>query len=383
MPAYERVLLTATLVAATAVVAIVRRRRARSSNEPEIDDVVGGGDDGECGLDLSRRVHRPIPIVDLSLPDAEIVAALTAACTYPGFFYLVGLPASTLPTAAAALEAARVFFRLPIETKRSIANDEAVQYRVRDSSGQTHFVPGSGNGWRAAGGDVHFATDLRESFNFGREALAPGEKELPYGNVWPDEQALPGFRAALLAHERQMLDLAVRLRRLLAQALGERADYFCEPGWFDRSTHQTGMVWYQPKLSQPQSGVFGIRPHADGGAFTLLFTDGSPGLHICPDKRRGASAEWVPVPARADALVVNLGTELERLSNGRFKATLHCVVNESGRERLSLPFFYETNIDAKIAPVPATLASGEPPRFAPATPEERLLAGLRLQGRRV
>lgn len=48
---------------------------------------------------------------------------------------------------------------------------------------------------------------------------------------------------------------------------------------------------------------------------------------------------------------------LERWSNGCFRATLHAVVNESRRERISLPFFYETNIDATIEPAVATTAS--------------------------
>eukprot|EP01043_Picozoa_sp_COSAG02_P124384 COSAG02_NODE_61451_length_268_cov_0.923077_1_plen_35_part_10 len=30
--------------------------------------------------------------------------------------------------------------------------------------------------------------------------------------------------------------------------------------------------------------MFSIRPHADGGIFTILANDGEPGLHICPGK---------------------------------------------------------------------------------------------------
>ena len=66
---------------------------------------------------------------------------------------------------------------------------------------------------------------------------------------------------------------------------------------------------------------------------------------------------WIPVPPRPNSLVVNLGGELERWSNGRFKATLHCVVNETGRERFSLPFFYEPNLDAQVAPLPSTVSA--------------------------
>jgi isopenicillin N synthase-like dioxygenase len=47
---------------------------------------------------------------------------------------------------------------------------------------------------------------------------------------------------------------------------------------------------------------------------------------------------WIPVPPRPGALVVNLGSELERWSNGRFKATLHCVVNDSELAELHNPY---------------------------------------------
>ncbi len=54
--------------------------------------------------------------------------------------------------------------------------------------------------------------------------------------------------------------------------------------------------------------TFSIRPHADGGIFTILANDGEPGLHICPGKELAPSERiWIPVPPRAGSLVVNLG----------------------------------------------------------------------------
>ena len=47
----------------------------------------------EDSIDLSRRdFSAPIPVVNLQLPEPELVAATTAACEHPGFFYLDGLP---------------------------------------------------------------------------------------------------------------------------------------------------------------------------------------------------------------------------------------------------------------------------------------------------
>ena len=57
---------------------------------------------------------------------------------------------------------------------------------------------------------------------------------------------------------------------------------------------------------------------------------------------------------------------------------MHCVVNETGRERFSLPFFYEPNLDAPIEPLKST---GDPiERYAqgPISPAQKLLRGLGL-----
>jgi hypothetical protein len=54
------------------------------------------------------------------------------------------------------------------------------------------------------------------------------------------------------------------------------------------------------------------------------------------------------------------------------------VVNETGRERFSLPFFYEPNIDAAVEPLPCT---GSPQgRWAggAVSPAQKLLRGLGL-----
>lgn len=352
-------------------------RRRLSVAAAERVHVVGGGDDGET-LDLSRRRHEPIPLVDLTQPLVRLVPQLRTACEYPGFFFLTGLPRSTLDAKDGALAAARRFFDQPLASKMKLANGPELQYRVRDTDGRFVPVPATGNGYRSVGGDAHFANDSRESFNVGREPLAPGE-DPPYANAWPVEATLPGFRGAVLAHQAEQVALAVQLRGLIALALGVDAGFFDRPGLFDRPTYQTGMVRYLEQRSDPSAGLFSIRPHADGGIFTLLFTDGEPGLHICPDKHVAPhKREWIAVQPRADAAIVNLGTELERWSNGRFRATLHAVVNESGRERISLPFFYETNIDATIEPL---CHDGERARFPPSSPAANLLAGVRASRR--
>ena len=56
----------------------------------------------------------------------------------------------------------------------------------------------------------------------------------------------------------------------------------------------------------------------------------------------------------ADAFVVNVGDMLLRLSNGRLLSTPHRVINATGQERYSVPFFFDPHVTATIAPIAGT-----------------------------
>ena len=67
-------------------------------------------------------------------------------------------------------------------------------------------------------------------------------------------------------------------------------------------------------------------PHQDSGFLTLLQTFDFEGLEI------QLEGEWYKVPVRKNTLVVNLGENFTEMSNGRFKATIHRVM-DIGKER--------------------------------------------------
>merc|ERR1719329_909744 len=100
------------------------------------------------------------------------------------------------------------------------------------------------------------------------------------------------------------------------------------------------------------------RAHTDWGPLTIL-RQGSPGLEVI------SGGEWWAVPALPGTFVVNVGDIMERLSNGRFKSTIHQIRRRAGTERISLPFFVAQAMDPSDNTFVAPICGGEAPKFAP------------------
>lgn len=65
------------------------------------------------------------------------------------------------------------------------------------------------------------------------------------------------------------------------------------------------------------------------------------------------NGHWIDAPALPQAtFTCNVGDYLQTLSSGRFVSTVHRVVNNSGRERYSLPFFFSPDPSARLKPIP-------------------------------
>jgi isopenicillin N synthase-like dioxygenase len=57
---------------------------------------------------------------------------------------------------------------------------------------------------------------------------------------------------------------------------------------------------------------------------------------------------------------------MKRWSNDRFRSTPHGVLNDSGRDRYSIAFFYSPNVDTVIECLPSCVGPDNPPRYPPA-----------------
>eukprot|EP00953_Heterococcus_sp_UTEX-ZZ885_P014683 8301-Heterococcus_DN1.PRE.2 len=76
---------------------------------------------------------------------------------------------------------------------------------------------------------------------------------------------------------------------------------------------------------------------------------------------------------RSQDIIVNLGDLLQRWTNDYFTAPVHRVYNYEGRERYSVPFFFEPNFETVVECLPQFVSEDSPARYGPTTSGQYLL----------
>ena len=161
-------------------------------------------------------------------------------------------------------------------------------------------------------------------------------------NFMPEEGE---FKAVFEQYHAQMLQLAHKLISVIALSLDLPADYFQRlqqnPITIQRLLH------YPPQQGEITTKEIGIGAHTDYGFLTILWQDDNGGLQVM-----NRDDEWISAPPIAGTFVVNIGDLVETYSNGLYRSTLHRVINTSGKERYSIPFFIDMDFDAVVEVVP-------------------------------
>jgi len=145
----------------------------------------------------------------------------------------------------------------------------------------------------------------------------------------------------------QLIQLAEKLSQLMSENLGLDKDYIKESFSGAKGPSVGTKVAKYPECPRPEL-VRGLREHTDAGGIILLLQDEHvPGLEFSND------GGWIKIPpSKNNTIFVNTGDQVEVLSNGRYKSTLHRVMAGKDGSRLSIATFYNPAGDAIISPAP-------------------------------
>lgn len=315
-------------------------------------------------------MHQPVraasademPILDLTALTnggdlRPIAEKMRHACVTTGFFYVAnhGIPEHVVD---GVFDATRRYFDLPIEQRMPHRMDE--KYR---------------RGFMPQGINQHpgFAPDLKESYEIGvdlplTDPDVAADLPLHGPNRWPAD--CPWLREASETYFDEAQALGRRLLKVCAVSLDMPEDYFLQ--FCTKPMVQMRLFHYPPQEPMSDEKAFGVAPHTDYGMITLLLQDPIGGLEL--KKRDG---EWVSAPHVPGTLVINIGDLFQRWTNDIYASNQHRVVNRTGKERYSIPMFFNLDYRTPISCLPTCQSAGNPPKYQTITSGDYLLSRFR------
>ncbi len=303
-----------------------------------------------------------IPVIDMELPESELVEQIVEACSTWGFFQVMnhGVSIEVMERFRIAMSN---FFSLPKDVKLQLKRDE------RNARG-------------------YFDDELTKQRPDWKECLdvgVPGSRDWSIPDDEPENACLDGYnrfpkdhpsiRACITEYFQECSHLSHQLSILMALGLlkQEQGDESChmkeqiQNFLNDLQSNHTSYLRlnYYPVMEekeevQPQTlpPILGISPHTDAGFVTVLLQDDTcHSLQVAvpsyyqKTKMDWKTAEWVTVKPIPGALTINTGDMAMIWSNGRYKAPLHRVLTSSITKRYSAPFFYNPGYNTHISPL--------------------------------
>ncbi|KAM1161859.1 hypothetical protein ACFX13_001014 [Malus domestica] len=284
-------------------------------------------------LDQVQSSDHSIPLINLQgLEDSrrsDIIKQIGLACQDYGFFQVQnhGIEEAVIGN---MLSVSKEFFHLPESERLKSFSDDPLK-----------------------------TTRLSTSFNVKTEEVSSWRDYLrlhcypleDYMHEWPSNP--PSFREGVAGYCRNVRGLAVRLLEAISESLGLEGDYM-NKALGKHGQHMA--INYYPTCPQPEL-TYGLPGHADPNVITVLLQDDVAGLQVLNN------GKWVAVKPIPHTFIVNLGDQIQVLSNDRCKSVLHRAVVNCNKERISIPTFYCPSYDAVMEPAPQLIDDHHPPLY--------------------
>ncbi|XAR71572.1 Flavanone 3-dioxygenase [Bertholletia excelsa] len=259
-----------------------------------------------------------VPIIDLGCGDRHlIVRQIGDACRIYGFFQVINHGVS-VAAVEKMLQVADEFFRLPVEEKMKLYSDDPSKTMRLSTS--FNVKKEKVHNWR----------------DYLRLHCYPLDQYVP---EWPSNP--PSFKDIVSNYCKEVRDLGMRLEEAIAESLGLDKDHI-KNVLGEQGQHMA--VNFYPPCPEPEL-TYGLPGHTDPNALTILLQDFQvAGLQVLKD------GEWMAVKPHPNAFVVNIGDQLQALSNGRYKSVWHRAVVNMDKPRMSIASFLCPSDEALISP---------------------------------
>ena len=273
-----------------------------------------------------------VPIIDITpLRDGsnprEVAKKLFKASTGLGFIYIKG-------------------HGIPDSKINSLRNDGLNFFRMEKKHKTEVTVSSKHRGWLGYGGAKmkdDAKPDLKESFIWGFEDDSYDLDDHPVRgpNQWPS--FIPSLRQNALNYFQEADSLAKNLLKGFALGLNLDENFFIKNS--SQPLSRASLVYYPDQPEKLGENQFGVSAHTDFGVLTILCQDTVGGLQI-----QDLAGEWFHAPPIEGTIIVNVADLLSRWTDGLYKSTPHRVVNQSGKERMSIVLAFDPNPETIIDP---------------------------------
>ncbi|CAM8894509.1 unnamed protein product [Rhodiola kirilowii] len=167
---------------------------------------------------------------------------------------------------------------------------------------------------------------------------------------WPEKPA--NYRDVVGLYSTEVRKLALRILELFCEGLGLEEGYFHN----ELSQDQVLSISRYPPCPDPTL-TLGLSKHCDVDLVTVLYQEDVYGLQVFKDGR------WFGVEPLPNAFVINVGCQLQIISNGKLRSSEHRVITNTTTARTTLATFFSPTNESLIEPAKCLVNEGSPQLF--------------------
>ncbi|XP_055811808.1 hyoscyamine 6-dioxygenase-like isoform X1 [Solanum dulcamara] len=282
--------------------------------------------------DAPIPICNKIPVIDLgkslasSSQKMETIKQLLQAGQEFGFFQVInhGIPENVVTETLSTFE----------EFFNSMADEEKINVPTR-------------KGWIFTGSEEEVKNGIHLWRDNIKHPCHPLEKCM---QSWPDKPASYS-REVVGKYVAEIRMLSLTILELICEGLGIESGYFDE-----QSQVQLLSANNYPPCPDP-SLTLGILKHRDPSLITIIYQGNVSGLQVLVDE------QWMCVGSVPNAFVVNIGNQLEIISNGKLRSVEHRAVTNSKEARTSIAIFVNPTPNSIVEPAKVLLNESNPPLY--------------------